>query len=318
MKNSHNSAMKLTILGSSSALPTSERYPSAHVLNVHERLYLVDCGEGTQIQLRKNHLRFGRLDHIFISHLHGDHVFGLYGLLSTFSLMSRVAPLNLFAPGNYRSMLMSHLSDFDIKLGFEINFIPLERKDPVVILDNKHLSVLAFPLQHRIPSYGFLFRQKPPLRNVIKEKIVEYNIPGIRIPSIKNGEDYVATNGDVIKNDELTYPPPEPLSYAYCSDTKYFPRLAQYVKGVTMLYHEATFDEAHRNLAEITGHSTSVDAARVAGEAGARELIIGHFSARYRSADILVEEAKQIFPLTRAAIDGKTYQITDSIDYSEY
>lgn len=310
--------MKLTILGSSSALPTSERYPSAHVLNVHERLYLIDCGEGTQIQLRRTHLRFGRLDHIFISHLHGDHVFGLYGLLSTFSLMNRVAPLHLFAPGNYRSMLMSHLSDFDIKLGFEIDFIPLEGKDPVEILNNKHLSVTAFPLRHRVPAYGFLFRQKPPLRNVIKEKIAEYNIPGPRIPSIKNGEDYITSEGIVIKNDELTYPPPQPLSYAYCSDTKYFPGLSQYVKGVTMLYHEATFDEAHRGLAEITGHSTSIDAGKVASEAGARELIIGHFSARYRSAGILVDEARQIFPLTRAAIDGKTYEISDSIDDSDY
>lgn len=304
--------MKLTILGSSSALPTSERFPSAHVLNVHERLYLIDCGEGTQIQLRKAHLRFGKINHIFISHLHGDHVFGLYGLLSTFSLMNRQAPLHLYAPENYHSILMSHLADFDIRLGFNIEFTPLSGKDPIQILHDKNVTVTAFPLEHRVPAFGFMFRQKPPLRNVIKEKIAEYNIPGVRIPAIKNGEDYITPEGLVISNDELTYPPKEALSYAYCSDTRYFSRLSQFVKGVTMLYHEATFDESLRNLAEITGHSTAMDAAKVAEEANARNLIIGHFSARYRNIDPLIEEARQIFPSTIPAIDGKSYDITAS------
>jgi ribonuclease Z len=303
--------MKLTILGSSSALPTSERYPSAHVLNVHERFFLIDCGEGTQMQLRKNHIRFSRINNIFISHLHGDHIFGLYGLLSTFSLMGRKSPLNLYAPAGYSTMLASHLSDFDIHLSYEINFIPLEGKDPVLILDDKYLTVTSFPLIHRIPSFGFLFREKSHDRNIIKETITAYNIPGLRIPAIKKGEDFVTPDGTIIKNSDITTPPPAPLSYAYCSDTKYFKRLASFVKGVTLLYHEATFDSTKHELASITGHSTSLDAARIATEAGAKELIIGHFSARYKDVSILVNEARSIFPETMPAIDGMTYNIGD-------
>lgn len=301
--------MKLTILGSSSALPTSERYPSAHVLNARERLYLIDCGEGTQMQLRKSKIRFGKINHIFISHLHGDHIFGLYGLLSTFSLMNRQATLSLYAPENYRNMLFSHLSDFDINLSFEINFVPLSGNDPVQVLNDKYVTVTAFPLFHRVPAYGFLFREKPQMRNVIKEKIQEYGIPGIRIPAIKNGEDFITSWGEIIKNEELTYPPPEPLSYAYCSDTRYFTRLSSFLKGVTLLYHEATFDKSLAVLAAITGHSTTLDAATVAKEADAGTMVIGHFSARYRDVNPLVEESRTIFPKTFAAVDGKTYEI---------
>src|SRR5450759_3269349 len=213
--------MKLTIPGSSSALPTSGRYPSAHVLNAHERLFLIDCGEGTQMQLRKTRTRFAKINHIFISHLHGDHVFGLYGLLSTFSLMGRKNPIHLYAPENYRNILISHLNDFDIHLSFEIDFIPLSGKDPVKILDDKYITVTSFPLQHRVPSYGFLFREKISERNIIKECIEKFNIPLIRIPAIKKGEDFVTPDGETIKNETITFPPSEPLSYAcllYTSD----------------------------------------------------------------------------------------------------
>jgi len=233
--------MKVTILGSSSALPTSGRYPSAHVLTAHERLFLIDCGEGTQMQLRKTKSRFSKINHIFITHLHGDHVFGLYGLLSTFSLMDRKTPLHLYAPAKYEALLKSHLSDFDINLSFEIDFIPLSGKDPVQILDDKYLTVTAFPLQHRIPAFGFLFTEKISDRNIIKECIEKYRIPVVRIPAIKKGEDFITEDGTLIKNQNLTLPPPKPLSYAYCSDTKYFKRLASFVSGVTLLYHEATF-----------------------------------------------------------------------------
>ncbi len=301
--------MTLTILGSSSALPTSERYPSAHVLKAHERLFLIDCGEGTQMQLRKNRIRFGRLNHIFISHLHGDHVFGLYGLLSTFSLMGRTTCLHLYAPENYMAILDSHLSDFDIRLGFEINFVPLSGKDPVEILNDKYLTVTSFPLQHRIPAYGFLFREKPALRNIIREKIEEYQIPTVKIPAIKEGEDFVLPSGKVVRNRELTIDPPAPLSYAYCSDTKYFRRLSSFVKGVTVLYHEATFDKTKQDLATTTGHSTTIDAARTALRAGAGSLIIGHFSARYKNVSMLVAESREVFPGSYAAVDGKSYDI---------
>lgn len=301
--------MKLTILGSSSALPTSERYPSAHVLNAHERLFLVDCGEGTQIQLRKNRIRFGKINHIFISHLHGDHIFGLYGLLSTFSLMGRKTPLHLYAPGNYEKLLYSHLSDFDIHLSFEIIFIPLAGKKPVLILDDKYLTVTAFPLQHRVPAFGFLFREKAAERNIIKDCIEKYNIPTVRIPAIKKGEDFITAEGSIIKNEVLTTPPATPLSFAYCSDTKYFKRLASFVEDVTVLYHEATFDKELDKLAKITGHSTTINAAQTALNARAGSLIIGHFSSRYRNILPLVEEARTIFPNTYPAIDGKSYDI---------
>jgi ribonuclease Z len=301
--------MKLTILGSSSALPTSGRYPSAHVLNAHERLFLIDCGEGTQMQLRKTRTRFAKINHIFISHLHGDHVFGLYGLLSTFSLMGRTNPIHLYAPENYDKMLKSHLSDFDINLSFEIDFIPLSGKDPVKILDDKYLTVTSFPLQHRIPSYGFLFREKRSERNLIKECVEKYQIPQIRLPAIKKGEDFVTPYGVIIKNEDLTLPPHEPLSYAYCSDTKYFKRLASFVKGVSLLYHEATFDKSKEDLAKITGHSTTLDAAKTAIDAKVGALIIGHFSARYKEIEPLVEEAQTIFPETYAAIDGHSYEV---------
>jgi ribonuclease Z len=307
--------MKLTILGSSSALPTSERYPSAHVLNANERLFLIDCGEGTQMQMRKNRIRFGKINHIFISHLHGDHIFGLYGLLSTFNLMGRQNPLHLYAPQKYDQILQSHLNDFDIHLDYEINFIPLSGKDPVRILDDKYLTVTSFPLKHRIPSFGFLFTEKPGLRKINKESIAKYSIPVACMASIKNGKDFVTTNGEIIKNDDITQPPPEPLSYAYCSDTKYFKRLHSFFKNVTLLYHEATFDNNNKILAETTGHSTTKNAATVASEADAGGLIIGHFSARYKNINSLVEEARTGFPGTYPAIDGKTYEIGNLLSY---
>ncbi len=301
--------MKLTILGSSSALPASGRYPSAHVLNAHERLFLIDCGEGTQMQLRKTRIRFAKINHIFISHLHGDHVFGLYGLLSTFSLMGRENTVHLYAPENFRSIMVSHLNDFDIHLSFEVDFIPLSGNDPVKILDDKFITVTSFPLQHRIPSYGFLFREKMSERNIIRESIAKYQIPLVRIPAIKKGENFITPDGAIIKNEDLTLPPSEPLSYAYCSDTKYFKRLASFVKGVNLLYHEATFDKSKEELAAITGHSTTIDAAKTALDAGANTLIIGHFSARYKEVSALVEEARTIFPETYPAIDGKSFEV---------
>ncbi len=282
------------------------------MLNAHERLFLIDCGEGTQIQLRKNRIPFTKINHIFISHLHGDHVFGLYGLLSSFSLMGRKTPIRLYAPANYKEMLHSHLADFDIHLSYEIDFVPLTGKDSVQILDDKYLTVSSFPLQHRVPAFGFLFREKRSERNIIKECIDKYHIPTVRIPAIKKGEDFVTKEGVVVKNEDITLPPAEPLSYAYCSDTKYFRKLASYVKGVNLLYHEATFDKSMKELALITGHSTTLDAATTALEANAGQLLIGHFSSRYRNISFLVDEAKTLFPQTYAAVDGTNFVITNS------
>jgi ribonuclease Z len=300
---------ELTILGTSSALPTSTRYPTAHVLNVHERFFLIDCGEGTQMRLRQNRIRIGKIHDIFISHTHGDHVFGLYGLLSTLNLTGRRTPLTIYAPEGFGGMLSSHLADFDIRLEFDIVYVPLRGNDPSVILDNNFLTVTSFPLKHRVPAYGFLFREKQLPRNIIKESISRYSIPLAAIPGIKAGLDFRDVKGNVNPNATNTTDPPVPRSYAYCSDTAWFSRLPGFIRGVDMLYHEATFGAEKSDLARQTGHSTSAEAARVAAEAGAGRLIIGHFSARYKSVDQLVLEAREIFPETVAAVDGETYPL---------
>lgn len=303
--------MKLTVLGSSSALPTSNRYPSAHVLNAHERMFLIDCGEGTQMQLRNCKIKFGRINNIFISHLHGDHIFGLYGLLSTFNLMGRGNTLRLYAPENYLPMLNSHLKDFNISLNFEIDFVPLRGNDPFKIYEDKYLTVTSFPLKHRIEAFGFLFREKPVDRNIIKDCITKYSIPTSKIPGIKKGQDFITEEGMVIKNEEITISSPDPLSYAYCSDTKYFARLSSFVRNVDLLYHEATFDKSMSELAKEVQHSTTVDAAKTALKAGVGTLMIGHFSARYKEINGLVDEARTVFQNTIPAIDGKTYDLRD-------
>jgi len=299
----------LTILGSSSALPTSQRYPSAHVLNAHERFFLIDCGEGTQMQLRKYRIRFGRIHHIFISHLHGDHIFGLYGLLSSMNLSGRESAINLYAPAGFREILYSHLSDFDIHLNYDIDFIGLRGSHPVKIFENKNISVFSFPLKHRVPAFGFLFREKEKERNILKDAISKYSIPISEIHKIKKGSDFYTSEGKCIPNNEITTDPPKPRSFAYCSDTMYFKRLSEFVRGVDLLYHEATFAAEDKDLAKKTGHSTSEQAALTAHDAQAGRLIIGHFSARYRDVSLLLEEAIRIFPRTIAAEEGSVITV---------
>ncbi len=302
-------AFRLTILGTSSALPTSDRYPTAHVLNVHERLFLIDCGEGTQMQMRRYRIRFGRINHIFISHLHGDHFFGLYPLLSTFNLMGRKTPLHVYAPEPAQELIARHLKDFDINLAYELVVHTLSGKAVRPVLDDKRVDVFSFPLKHRVKSFGFLFREKMPDRNIIREKIAEFNLTIAEIAMLKKGEDVTREGGEVIRAAEVTLMPRKQASYAYCSDTAWFPRLASYVRGVDLLYHEATFSDESEALAVRTGHSTARHAATVALNAGAGRLILGHFSARYRSPAILEEEARQVFPAAEAAFEGATYEI---------
>jgi len=302
-------AFRLTILGTSSALPTSDRYPTAHVLNVHERLYLIDCGEGTQMQMRRYRIRFGRINHIFISHLHGDHFFGLYPLLSTFNLMGRKTPMHVYAPAPSEELITRHLKDFDINLAYELVVHTLSGKTLRPVLDDKRVEVFSFPLKHRVKSYGFLFREKTPDRNIIRDKIAEFNLTIAEIARLKKGEDVIREGGEVIMAVEVTLKPRKPVSYAFCSDTGWFPKLATYVRGVDLLYHEATFSDESEALAARTGHSTARHAATVALDAGAGRLILGHFSARYKSPAILEEEARQVFPAAEAAIEGATYDI---------
>ena len=302
-------AFRLTILGTSSALPTSDRYPTAHVLNVHERLFLIDCGEGTQMQLRRYKIRFGKINHIFISHLHGDHFFGVYPLLSTYNLMGRKTPLHLYAPAPADEMTARHLADFDITLGFELKIHTVSGRTMKQVLDDKRVEVFSFPLRHRIPSYGYLFREKTPDRNMIREKIAGYGLTVDEIGRARRGEDIVRDTGEVIPCGEITREPRKPSSYAFCSDTGWFRKLPGYVNGVDLLYHEATFGDDNDALALKTGHSTARQAAMVAREAGAKRLILGHFSARYRSTDTLEEEAREVFPESEAAHEGNIYEI---------
>jgi ribonuclease Z len=302
-------SLRLTILGTSSALPTSDRYPTAHVLNVHERLFLIDCGEGTQMQMRRYHIRFGKINNIFISHLHGDHFFGLYPLLSSYNLMGRKTPLNIYAPDPFRELLSRHLSDFDIDLAYEVIVHPLSGRSLKPVMSDKQVEVFSFPLKHRVKTYGFLFREKEADRNIIKEKITELGLTIAEIGQLKKGKDIVRDDGEVILCDEVTKKPPVPGSYAFCSDTGYFPKLSSYVSGVQLLYHEATFGNEHDALARQTGHSTARHAAMVARDAGASRLILGHFSARYKSPEVLEAEAREVFPATEAAHEGISYDI---------
>jgi len=302
-------SFRLTILGTSSALPTSDRYPTAHVLNVHERLFLIDCGEGTQMQLRRYRIRFGKINHIFISHLHGDHFFGLYPLLSTFNLMGRKTPLHLYAPAPAQELISRHLADFDINLAYELVVHTITGRSVRQLLDDKRVEVFSFPLRHRIISYGFLFREKVPDRNMIHEKIRQHNLTIAEISRLKKGQDVTRESGEVITCGEVTMEPRRPVTYAFCSDTGYFPGLSTYVKGVDLLYHEATFGDDNAALAKKTGHSTAKNAATVARNAGAKKLLLGHFSARYRSTAVLEEEARQVFTPTESAREGNTYDI---------
>lgn len=261
------------------------------------------------MQLRRNRIRLGRINHIFISHIHGDHVFGLYGLISSLNLMGRKVPLTIYAPASFGTVMRGHLADFDIVTGFDLLFVPLSGKDPVQVLSDKHVTVTAFPLRHRVPSFGFLFRERAGERKIKKEAIEEYQIPVSQMKAIKGGADLMTGDGRVIPNDEMTVSPPAPLTYAYCSDTSFFPGLAGFVKGVDLLYHEATFDASRGDLAKETGHSTTADAAATAIKAEAGTLLIGHFSARYRDTGPLAEEAAALFPRTIAAREGLTIDV---------
>ena len=303
-------SFSLTVLGSSSALPTSKRFPSAHVLNVHEHFFLIDCGEGTQIQLRKYKIRMSRINHIFLTHMHGDHVFGLPGLFSTFNLLGRKTDLFVYGPAEIQKLIDFYLFHFAHDLLYRIQFVPVKTKKQEIVFENKHLGVETIPLKHRIPTVGYLFREKEKERNIKKDVIEKYNISISNILQIKKGEDFVTEEGKVIPNNELTIPPYKSRSYAYCSDTQFHTRLAERIEGVDLLYHEATFLEKDKRLAKLTLHSTAIQAATIAKMAGVGKLIIGHFSSRYDDAEGFVAEARNIFKNTEAAEEGKQFEIS--------
>lgn len=297
-------SFELIILGSSSALPTSKRSTAAHLLNMNERFFLIDCGEGAQIQLRRFRLSPARINHIFISHLHGDHVFGLFGLISSLGLMGRKAILNLYGPEGLEEMIRAHLVFFG-KLPFEIRFHVAE--DDQVLYQDSKTEVIPVRLLHRAVTFGYLFREKPRLLNVDKSKIETYNLGVADIKKIKEGSDHVTEDGKVIPNSALTLPPIRPRSYAYISDTAYMPEIAERIKDVDLLFHEATFLEKDIGLARDTLHSTATQAALVAKAAGAGKLLLGHFSTRYKSDEQFLREARSVFPEAVAVNDGDRF-----------
>jgi len=295
-------SFEITILGSSSALPTSKKFPSAHVVNIHERFFLIDCGEGTQIQLRKFKIKFSKINHIFITHLHGDHFFGIFGVISTFNLLGRKNDLHIFSPGNLEKKVYSVINKKEI--GFNIFFHRLEHENLEIIYETKSIEISAFPLKHRIETYGYLLKEKPKERNIKKEAIEKYNLGIKDILNIKQGNDLIINDGKIVKNSELSIPPYKSRSYAYCSDTMYNEKIIPYIQNIDVLYHEATFAKDLQETAEITKHSTSEDAAKIALKANVKQLLIGHFSTRYKDTDIIFEETKAIFKNTQAVNDG--------------
>lgn len=262
---------------------------------------MIDCGEGTQIQLRRSRLKFSRLNHIFISHLHGDHCFGLIGLISTFGMLERTVDLHIYCHPELERLLSPHLEFFCKGMPYEVIFHPFNPKEQQVIYDDRSVTVETIPLRHRLPTCGFLFREKPTPNHIKRDMIDFYNIPICLINRIKNGEDYITEEGTVIPNERLTTPSAPPRSYAYCSDTAYLPRITEQIKGVDLLFHEATFAKTEAARARQTMHSTAEQAATIARDAQVRRLLIGHFSARYEEEETLLKEAQAIFPDTLLA-----------------
>ena len=303
----------LKVLGTASALPTTERYPSAQVLDVRGRLFMLDCGEGAQMRLRKAGISFLKIEHICLSHIHGDHIFGLFGLLSTMGMLGRSSVLNIYAPECFRPILQFYTDHFGEGFNYEINFVPLTMSAPEKVYENRNMELLAFPLNHRVETYGFLFREKMPMHNVRKEAIEKYGLTLAEIGTLKRGEDVrrISPDGEVvISNREAAYMPFVPRSYAYCSDTAPFPELKEWVKGVSLLYHEATFPEEMAEMADKTFHSTTLQAARTALEAGVGKLIVGHYSSRFPSVDFYLDEIRSVFPEAMLAHDGDVLEIS--------
>jgi ribonuclease Z len=300
----------LTILGSSSAVPTSNRFPAAHVINLHERCFLIDCGEGTQIQLRRNNIGLGKIDHIFITHIHGDHTFGLFGLISTLNLLGRKNDLHLYASPLLELILNDHFKYFyDRPLAFRIIFHPLGSKKKQLIYEDSKALVFSFPLKHRIPACGFLFQEKPPLLNLKKDMIRLHQVPVNEMQNIKSGKDFCNDKGEVIPNELLTMPPLKARSLAYCTDTRYTESILPVINNADVLYHEATYLHELKERARETGHSTAREAGIIARKANVGKLVIGHFSARYKTTEQLVNEARSEFSESYAANEGDVYHI---------
>lgn len=300
-------SFSLTILGSNSAIPIGNRFPTSQVLEFQQHAYMVDCGEGTQIQVRRNKVKIQRIKAIFISHLHGDHYFGLFGLLGTMSLLGRKMPLKIFSMPGLQEMVDLQLKVSHNSYDFEIEFIDLEHGESQKIFEDPIVEVFTIPLKHRIPTNGFLFKQKKGKRKLTKELIEEFKIPISQMSDIKNGADFISDDGQVWKNELVTKNPNKRWTYAFCSDTKYYEKIIPIIKGVDVLYHEATFLESESDRAKKTMHSTAKQAGKIAALAEVGELILGHYSARYRELKPHQEEARLEFENVELAYEGRQF-----------
>ncbi len=289
----------LTILGFNSAIPTVNSSPTAQFLEMEERAFLIDCGEGTQVQLRKAKARFSKINHIFISHLHGDHCFGLPGLIASFRLLGRETPLHIYAPKGIKEMLETIFRITETHKGFELIYHELESKKSVRIFEDNRLEVFTIPLNHRIYCNGYLFREKPKERHLNMQEISKYpEIETCDYHNLKLGKDFVLSDGYVLKNDVLTTEPSKSVSYAFCSDTRYLESILPIIENVDVLYHEATFLHELKEMADYTGHTTALEAARIARKANVGKLILGHFSNRYHDLNVFTDEAREVFANT--------------------
>lgn len=289
----------LTILGFNSAIPTVNSAPTAQFLEMEERAFLIDCGEGTQVQLRKAKARFSKINHIFISHLHGDHCFGLPGLIASFRLLGRETPLHIYGPRGIKEMLETIFRITETHKGFELVYHELESKKSVKIFEDSRIEVFTIPLNHRIYCNGYLFREKVKERHLNMKEIAKYpEIETCDYHNLKLGKDFILSDGYVLKNDVLTTEPSKSVSYAFCSDTRYHESILPIIENVDVLYHEATFLHELKDMADYTGHTTALEAARIARKANVGKLILGHFSNRYHDLNVFTDEAREVFANT--------------------
>jgi ribonuclease Z len=299
----------VTILGNNSAIPTLDRHPTAQVVTSNDQLLLVDCGEGTQLQIARYKIRRSRIRYILISHLHGDHYFGLIGLLNSLSLLGRTEPITVFAPPELEQILQLQLDCSGTLLQFELQFVPLLPDKQGVIIEDKDLQVSYFPVQHRIPCYGFVFNQQRRKRKIIPEQARAYDIPAAYFSRLQDGADYERKDGVIVKNDWVTFPPAPGKKYVYCADTAYTETILPYVAGADLIYHETTYLHDLAQRAAERYHSTTVEAATIALKANAKRLIIGHFSSKYTDLAPFLEECRPVFPKTDLAVEGVSYLI---------
>ncbi len=303
-------SLKLTILGCHAALPRVNTNPTAQILEIKNKHFLIDCGEGTQVAMRKNKISFAKIQHIFISHLHGDHFFGLVGLISSLRLLNRKKELHIYGPPELENIIGIHFEASQSIIDFPLYFHHTQAIEKDIIYEDDKVEIQTIPLKHRIPTTGFLFKEKEGLRKLNIEA-VEKNpeIQTCDYYNIKKGKDFIKENGEVIKNDLLTFSPNKPLSYAFCSDTSFNPEMIPQIHKVDLLYHESTFKQEHADVAHKTGHSTASEAATIAKKAKVERLVLGHFSNRYKELNSLLSEARAVFENVELAEEGKVFTI---------